>query len=126
VCIFGIRKRKKKLIDFENEKINLKYLEQTRWVDGICCPHCGHKVHYDISGKNKRKGIYRCANRKCDLPYNVFSKTPLANSKNEIWVTLTAIHAVLNNPFITSPALAKVIGVTQKSAYYLKNKILSE
>lgn len=94
------------------------YMEKRRWPDGPVCPSCGEKERiYD-----KGKGFYRC---NADLfVFTVRTGTIFERSKIGLHKWLYAMYLfVTARKGISSVQLAKQIGVTQKSAWFMLQRL---
>ena len=94
------------------------YMEKRRWPDGPVCPACGEKERiYD-----KGKGYYRC---NADLlVFTIRTGTIFERSKLELHKWLYAMYLfVTARKGISSVQLAKQIGVTQKSAWFVLQRL---
>ena len=94
------------------------YMEKRRWPDGAVCPSCGEKERiYD-----KGKGFYRC---NADLlVFTVRTGTIFERSKIGLHKWLYAMYLfVTARKGISSVQLAKQIGVTQKSAWFMLQRL---
>lgn len=114
--------------DFLSERSYYDFLESLRWKDGVIkCPHCGSdKSHYIVKarGRNaKEVKSYRCAERRCDLPFTVKTGTIMDGTKISLHKWLLAAYFLTRQPKITSIALAEKVQTTQKTAWYLKDKL---
>ena len=95
-----------------------EYMEKRRWPDGPVCPSCGEKERiYD-----KGKGFYRC---NADLlVFTVRTGTIFERSKLGLHKWLYAMYLfVTARKGISSVQLAKQIGTTQKSAWFMLQRI---
>ena len=103
---------------FKYEKVCIKYFEQIRFKDGEYCPHCGHgKINHFSNGKR-----YRCA--KCKKDFTIKTKTIFGESKIPIQKWFIAIYSLTTNEKGISPIeLAKYVGVTQKTAWFMGHRI---
>ncbi|MEO6852276.1 MAG: IS1595 family transposase [Mucilaginibacter sp.] len=105
---------------FPDEKSCHQYLASRRWNDGIMlCPHegCGGDRAYIY-----KDGIrYKCC--KCKRVYTAKTGTFMeaSNLKSIKW--FIAIYMVLHKKGISSCQLAKDIGITQKSAWFVLQRI---
>lgn len=94
------------------------YMEKRRWPDGPVCPSCGEKERiYD-----KSKGFYRC---NADLlVFTVRTGTIFERSKIGLHKWLYAMYLfVTARKGISSIQLAKQIGVTQKSTWFMLQRL---
>lgn len=103
------------LNDFSNESKNIEFLEKYRW-GGVPVCECGCVFLYNLS----RPFNYKC--KSCKKIFNVRTGSILENSKLSLSHWFQAI-TILKKEKISSHKLAKKINITQKSAYYLSNKI---
>jgi len=106
---------------FSEEKTCLDYLEQQLWNGTPVCPHCGTtKVYRLANGKQ-----FKCGNKKtCDRKFTVLkgtiyenTKIPLSTWFGALWI-LTA-----HKKGISSHQLARDLGVTQKTGWFLLHRI---
>ena len=115
-------KEYKTLIDFlahyNNEEVCKKYFEQIRFKDGDYCPHCNHsKINRFSDGKR-----YRCAG--CKKDFTIKTGTVFGESKISLQKWFLAIYLLTTNKKgISSINLAKQIGVTQKTAWFMDHRI---
>lgn len=98
----------------------LKHLEAVRWTDGAYCPHCGgsERIYHYSDGKRHKCG-------ECRRVFRIITGTIFADSPIKMlpkWfaaIWLDTCHA----KGISSVQLAKDIGVTQKTAWYMLQRI---
>ena len=103
---------------FDTEEKCTAYLYDTRFKDGLYCPHCGHKKAYAFSdGKT-----YKCAD--CRKKFNVKTGTIFEASKIPLKKWFLAIYLLsTNKKGISSVQLAEQLGVTQKTAWFMDHRI---
>ncbi len=105
---------------FPNDKVCHQYLASQRWDSGeIVCPHkdCKHTIHYIF-----KDGIrYKC--KKCKLLFTAKTGTFMDSSKLPTIKWLFAFYLVLHKKGISSVQLSKDIGVTQKTAWFMLQRI---
>lgn len=103
---------------FPTEEAARAYLEQKRWVNGRTCPHCGN-VHTSVL---KKVGYYRC--KGCKKDFTVRVGTVMHRSKIPLkkWV-YTMYKICTARKGISSIQLAQEIGVTQKTAWFLLQRL---
>ena len=94
------------------------FLAHLRWPDGITCPSCGS---FDISDMPTRK-MWRC--KLCKRQFSVkvgtiFEDSPIGLDKwlPAVWALASAKNGV------SSHELARSIGVTQKTAWFVLQRI---
>ena len=105
-----------------DERACRRQLEKLRWPDGRYCPHCGSTKSWPIRGESARDGLYECAG--CDLQFTVTTKTPLHSTKLPPRTWIEAMFLVLtSSKGIASVALARFVGVSQKTAWKMGHAI---
>lgn len=105
---------------FTTQQECIKYYEAIRWSDGVFCPHCEGETFYKL----KKEFQYRCANTECRKTFNVLHKTIFENSKIGLSTWFTAIYlATSHKKGISSHQLARDLGITQKSAWFMLGRI---
>lgn len=105
---------------FPDAETAREYMEKRRWPGGHICPACGEKERlYD-----KGKGYHRC--NACSLVFTVRTSTIFERSKIGLHKWLYAMYLfVTARKGISSVQLAKQIGVTQKSAWFMLQRLNS-
>ena len=110
-----------------NESIR-KHLEKQLWGRHPTCPFCRQNKPHRIWKNKKIKGQYLC--KDCQIKFTAMSESKfLKNSKVELRKWVCAIYILITTDVtdkgISSHQLAKIIGVTQKTAwnmiFYIKN-----
>src|SRR5258707_841597 len=111
---------------FKDEKTCYEFFEQIRWNGVPVCPHCGNEKYYKVKARGKFQDIpsYRCADRKCGLPFTVRTKSIFEGSKVEFrkWLHAAYEITVCKNG-ISSVELAARIGVSQKTAWFINHRL---
>ncbi len=98
-----------------------KYIENRRWKDGVVCPACSNSKSITCR-KGARLGYYRC--RECSLEFTVRTGTIFERSHISLNKWIFAIYLVVTaRKGISSLQLAKEIGITQKSAWFMLHRI---
>jgi transposase-like protein len=95
-----------------------EYSTSLRWPEGVTCPRCGHKEHSYISTRRKWfcKG---CKKQFTTKVATIFEDSPISMDK---W--MMAVWLIVNcKNGISSYEIAKDIGVTQKSAWFMDHRI---
>jgi len=103
---------------FSDEQICIDAVARMRWPDGPVCPACGHKEHYYL--KTQRR--WKC--RECYKQFSVklgtiFEDSPLGLDK---WLCAMWLLGNCKNG-ISSCELARDLGITQKSAWFMLHRI---
>ena len=107
----------KHFVDFDNCK---EFMVARRWPNGVTCPTCGSEsVYWDLS----RKG-WECKTRHEKRKFTlktgtIFEDSPLGLDK---WLPAVWMIANMKNG-VSSHELARAIGVTQKTAWFMLQRI---
>lgn len=105
---------------FPDEEAARKYFETNRWAGEVSCPHCGSLSVAEV--KNHKPMPYRC--RDCRKHFSVRTGTVLAESRLPLHKWLMAIYMMTTaRKGIPSTQMARELGVTQKSAWFLAQRI---
>ena len=106
---------------FPDEATARAFYEELRWPDGRYCPHCG-VVGESSAVKNDKPMPYWC--KACRKYFSVRTKSVLAESKLPLRIWLLATYLITTSrKGISSVQLAKQLGITQKSAWFLGQRI---
>jgi hypothetical protein len=103
---------------FSDNQVALDHFKTIRWRDGEFCPHCGGgKIYHPQKG-----GRYACGD--CRERFSILTGTIFENTKLPIRVWFGAIWLLTNHPKgIASTTLAKDLGITQKSAWFVLHRL---
>ena len=103
-----------------NEEAARLYFEGKRFKDGVYCGHCGS---LDVSEcKNHIPMAYRC--KSCRKHFSVRTGTVLAESRLPLHKWLMAIYMMTTaRKGIPSTQMARELDITQKSAWFLAQRI---
>jgi transposase-like protein len=105
---------------FPNEEAARAYFEQNRWAGEVACPHCGSLSVAPV--KSMKPMPYRC--RDCRQHFSVRTGTVLAESRLPLHKWLMAIYMMTTaRKGIPSTQMARELGITQKSAWFLAQRI---
>ena len=105
---------------FPNEETARQYFETNRWAGEVSCPHCGSLSTAEV--KNHKPMPYRC--RDCRQHFSVRTGTVLAESRLPLHKWLMAIYMMTTaRKGIPSTQMARELGITQKSAWFLAQRI---
>jgi transposase-like protein len=106
------------LLYFKDEQTCQEYFEQIRFQDGEYCPHCGNMLVYRF--KNGKR--FRCAG--CKQDFTIKTGTVFGESKISLQKWFIAIYLLTTSKKgISSIQLAKQVGVTQKTAWFMDHRI---
>ena len=105
---------------FPDEAAAIRYVESRRWPTGAACPKCGSTAVSAV--KNAKPMPWRC--RDCRKHFSVRTGTIFAESNLKIHKWLLAAYLMtVARKGISSVQLAKEVGVTQKTAWFLEHRI---
>lgn len=95
------------------------HLEHLRWPKGVICPHCGSsRKIYRVSRSNS----YKCSD--CRKEFSVRKGTIFEESRLPLRKWFAATWLVTSNrKGISSCQLAREIGVTQKTAWFMLGRL---
>lgn len=105
---------------FPNEESARNFFEARRWGDAPVCGHCGS---VDVSEcKDHKPMAYRC--KSCRKHFSVRTGTVLSESRLPLQKWLLAIYMLTSaRKGIPSTQMARELGVTQKTAWFLAQRI---
>lgn len=105
---------------FPDEEAARKFFETRRWGDAPVCGHCGST---DVTETKDHKPMpYRC--KSCRKHFSVRTGTVLAESRLPLQKWLLAIFMLTSaRKGIPSTQMARELGITQKSAWFLAQRI---
>lgn len=105
---------------FPDEEASRKFFEDKRWAGSVLCPHCGSTAVVEC--KNHIPMPYRC--KDCRKHFSVRTGTVLAESRLPLHKWLMAIYMMTTaRKGIPSTQVARELGITQKSAWFLCQRI---
>jgi transposase-like protein len=105
---------------FSTEDACVEYFATQRWgsVDGAVCPHCSSKH----TCKHNTRGLYTCMD--CKKQFTVRVGTIFENSRIPLRKWFVAVYLFTSlKKGISSCQLAKYIEVTQKTAWFMLQRI---
>src|SRR5665213_3729000 len=108
------------IVYFSNPDNCLNYLVAQRWPKGVTCPTCGsEKMSFNASRR-----IWQCGSHHAKRQFSVkvgtiFEDSPIALDK---WLTAAWMIANCKNG-VSSYEVARAIGITQKSAWFVMHRI---
>src|ERR1700722_12125376 len=106
------------MIAFQDPQTAIDHFKAIRWAGGMVCPYCDHDKAYTLS----RKNMYRCAD--CRRNFSVTVGTIFEDTKLPLRIWFGAIWLITNHPKgIASTTLAKDLGITQKSAWFVLHRL---
>ena len=108
------------IVYFSDPKKCREYLGARRWPDGITCPRCGSKNVILLEKYNR----WHCREKHDAPQFTLKTGTIMEESPIGVDKWLTAMWQIVNcKNGISSYEVAKAIGVTQKSAWFMDHRI---
>ncbi len=105
---------------YPTEADAIKYLEQIRWGDSLCCVRCGGEDK--ITPQKKDIGRYWCGY--CRSYFTARTNTPLEYGKVDMRKWLFAAYLLMTaRKGISSLQLSKELSVTQTTAWYMLHRL---
>jgi transposase-like protein len=105
---------------FPDEESARNYFETNRWGGEANCGHCGSTNVVEC--KDHKPMAYRC--KDCRRHFSVRTGTVLAESRLPLQKWLLAIFMLTSaRKGIPSTQMARELGITQKSAWFLAQRI---
>jgi transposase-like protein len=109
---------------FPDEESARVYLENRIWPSGPVCPACGSGERVSALGEcaTRKPGFYRCL--PCGFDFTVRTNTVMERSKVPLHKWLYSMYLLVTaRKGISSLQLAKEIGVTQKTAWFILGRL---
>jgi len=108
---------------FHDEQAAYDWVEARVWPNGPVCPHCGETKRIGkLGGKSTRIGVRKCY--ACRKPFTVKVGTLMESSHLKMTVWIQAIYLLCSSKKgISSNQLARTLGCTVKSAWFLSHRI---
>ncbi|MEO5950626.1 MAG: IS1595 family transposase [Candidatus Saccharimonadales bacterium] len=103
---------------FRDEQVCRDYLEQARWDGEPICPHCGsYKTYKFTNGR-----LFKCGD--CKKQFTVRVGTIFEDSKISLQKWFLAVYLATSlKKGISSVQLSKYLGITQKTAWFMLQRI---
>lgn len=106
------------MITTQNQDAARRYLESRLWPDGVKCPVCKRRERVAA----RKDGYYRC--HRCREDFTVRTGTIFERSHVPLHKWIYAMYLlVTSRKGISSLQLSKEIGITQKSAWFLLQRL---
>jgi transposase-like protein len=107
---------------FPDEITTRIYMEDCRWNGSPVCPHCGNSGKMYKQTRKKVEGYYRCPD--CKKVFTVRTGTIFGRSHISLNMWLYAMYLLVTaRKGISSLQLSKEIGITQKSAWFMLQRL---
>jgi transposase-like protein len=101
-----------------DEQAAVDHFTAIRWKNGEFCPHCGHDHVYHFEDKRTHK----CA--QCHQKFSIKVGTIFEDSKLPLRTWMLAVWFISSHKKgIASTQLAKDVGVTQKTAWFMMHRL---
>ena len=105
---------------FPDEESARKYLEGRLWTNGVTCPECKGKERIT----ERKNGYYRC--NPCKLDFTIRTGTIFERSHVPLHKWVYAMYLLVTaRKGVSSMQLAKEIGVTQKTAWFILGRLFT-
>jgi hypothetical protein len=105
---------------FANSDNALAYMAKLRWPMGVECPTCGRKDARFL----EKQGKWQCKSVHAKRQFSVKVGTIFEDSPISLEKWLTAVWMIANcKNGVSSYEVARAIGVTQKSAWFMMHRI---
>ena len=106
------------IVYFSDKEVAHQYVVNARWADGIECPYCKGKEHSYITTR-KTWQCKSCKKRFTVKVGTIFEDSPIGLDK---WLAAVWMIANAKNG-ASSCEIARSIGVTQKTAWFMEHRI---
>jgi transposase-like protein len=108
---------------FHDEPAALAFIEARLWPNGPVCPRCKETDRVGrMNGKSTKLGLCKCY--VCRKPFAVTVGTVMESSHIPLHKWLQAMHLICaSKKGISSNELARVLGLTVKSAWFMSHRI---
>ena len=115
-----VKNLKDLMAKFADESKCREFLAQQRWNGVPECPKCGGTKVYNIQNGKR----FKCANNKCYYRFSVTMGTVFEASNIPLSTWFPAMYLIISHKKgISSVQLAKDLGVTQKTAWFMLHRI---
>ncbi|CAH0118078.1 IS1595 family transposase ISClba3 [Paenibacillus sp. CECT 9249] len=104
---------------YEKEETCVQAWFDMRWPDGFRCPRCQHPSAYVI--KTRRLPLYEC--QSCRAQTSLIAGTVMEGSRTSLRKWFQAIYLHSRPESVNAVQLARIIGVTYKTAWLICHKL---
>lgn len=104
---------------FSDKQRCIDYLTKIRWNGNATCTHCKHDKIYELKGATKRYKCASCRKQFSATKGSIFENSPVSLQKWFVAIYLMTSH----KKGISSLQLSKDISVTQKTAWFMLQRI---
>lgn len=103
-----------------DEQAAVDHFTAIRWKNGAFCPYCGSAKVYHFADKRTHK----CADKDCRQRFSIKVGTIFEDSKLGLRLWMLAVWYISSHKKgIASTQLAKDLGVTQKTAWFMMHRL---
>ena len=103
---------------FSDEQVCIDTVASLRWPDGVACPACEKKDHYYLKTQKR----WKC--KECGRQFSVKLGTIFEDSAIKLDKWLVALWMLVNSANgISSYEVARGLGITQKSAWFVMHRL---
>jgi transposase-like protein len=111
-----VKNLKELLEKFKDEATCREFMIQARWNGKPECPYCKHNKTWKIEAGKR----FKCASKECGKKFSVTVGTIMEDSNIGLRSWFIALYLIsANKKGISSVQLAKHLGITQKSGWFL-------
>ena len=105
---------------FADPDVCVDFMASMRWPNGVVCPHCqSERVSY-----LKSRRIWKCLNPDCYKQFSVKTQSVFEDSPIALDKWMVAVWMLVNcRNGVSSHEIARVVKVTQKSAWFMLHRI---
>jgi len=105
---------------FADPDAALQYFIQFRWPHGVTCPHCGSKAASYLANQRRWQCHTKHPRRQFSAKVGtIFEESPLPLEK---WLVAAWLETNAKNS-ISSYEVARALGITQKSAWFMLHRV---
>ncbi len=107
---------------FPNDERAEAWFIRQRWPQGVVCPHCGS---FNVQTGAKHKTMpFRCREKECGKRFSTKTGTVMEGSKLGYQTWLVAAYILSTSlKSVSSTKLARDLGITQRSAWFLAHRL---
>lgn len=108
------------MAQLKDDALCIEYFIQLRWGGVPVCPHCNAKNPYRLKGGK----LFRCKDKTCKKDFSLTVGTIFEKSKIPLSSWMAAVYVLTGHKKgISSHQLARDLGVTQKTAWFMNHRI---
>jgi transposase-like protein len=108
------------VVYFANPDTSLNYMVAIRWPRGVACPHCGSTAVHFLANQRRWKCSANHPKRQFSAKVGtIFEDSPLPLEK---WLVVVWLEVNAKNS-ISSYEVARALGITQKSAWFMLHRV---